>query len=371
VVPARTPPSADGGSVAVATIAAKNYLSYARVLARSLAAKHPEVTLVTLLTDEIEGCFDADAEPFRVLPVAKVGIPGLHALRFRYDRKELAVAAKPFLLERLLDRGFGAALFFDPDILVLSDLTSLFADVRRHAVSLVPHLLAPLAGPAAIARELTILQSGTFNAGCVGVSETTGARAFLRWWQQRVLAHCRHEVPAGVYYDQRWLDLAPVFFDDVFSVRESTYNIAHWNLPERHVETDGEALSVDGRPCRFFHFSGFDPDRPEAVTRYSARLTLNDIGPAAALFRRYAVMLDAAGYQSTKGWPYAYGRFDNGVAVTPRMRALYAELADSAADFGDPLRTAAPDSFWRWLVRAGEVDGRPARAPALKRMPRS
>jgi hypothetical protein len=340
---------------AIATIAAKNYLSFARVLVDSVHAVHPDVTVFLLLTDEIDGYFDPGAERFRLLALNDVGIPDGPRVRFRYDRKQLAVAAKPFVLDHLLDRGFNAALFLDPDILVLNDLTALFAEVSRHAVVLLPHLLAPLAGPSAVARELNILLSGTFNAGCVGVSQVRSGRDFLAWWQARVLLHCRHDVAAGVYFDQRWLDLAPVFFDDVFVLRDTTYNIAHWNLPERRVEADGHTLVVDGRPGRFFHFSGFDPDRPDAVTRYSTRLTVSGLGAAAAIFRRYAALLDAAGHASTRAWPYAYGRFDNGAAVTPRMRALYAALGDGAAAFGDPFQTAHSDSFWHWLTRAGEA----------------
>ncbi|MDX6269800.1 MAG: hypothetical protein QOD28_1023 [Acidobacteriota bacterium] len=39
-------------SVVVATIVAKNYLSFARVLADSFRRQHPEVPFFVLLTDE-------------------------------------------------------------------------------------------------------------------------------------------------------------------------------------------------------------------------------------------------------------------------------------------------------------------------------
>jgi hypothetical protein len=98
-----------------------------------------------------------------------------------------------------------------------------------------------------------------------------------------------------------------VFFEDVSIFRDPSYNVAHWNLPERAVRVGDDAVTVDGRPCRFFHFSGFDPDEPHAVTRYSPRLDMSNVGPAAEVFRRYRTLLERAGYQETKGWPYAYG----------------------------------------------------------------
>ncbi|MBC7933634.1 MAG: glycosyltransferase [Rubrivivax sp.] len=296
------------GGVAVATIVAKNYLSHARVLADSFLRHHPEVPFFVLLADEIDGYFDPAGEPFHMLRLEDVGIPDLTRFCLRKDLKGVASAAKPYLLGRLFDEGFADAIFLDPDILVLQDLAPLFSHVSRHAVVVVPHLLAPLEGDGRAERELNVLQSGVYNAGLVGVSDKPGARAFLKWWQERVLEHCRHDVPRGMHYDQRWLDLAPIFFEDVFILREPVYNVAHWNLPERNLLVRGDEVLLDGHPCRLFHFSGYDPDRPDEVTRYNARLDMANIGSTVELFRRYLALLEKAGYRETKRWPYAYGR---------------------------------------------------------------
>jgi hypothetical protein len=145
-----------------------------------------------------------------------------------------------------------------------------------------------------------------------------------------------------MHYDQRWLDLAPTLFDDVRIVRDAGCNVAHWNLPER---------DLGAAPRSFFHFSGFDPDQPHVVTKYSRRLAMADAGAGAAgLFGRYARLLESEDYAATKSLPYAFGSFENGVPIPEIARRLYRELETDAADrFGDPFHTGRR-SFFRWLV---------------------
>jgi hypothetical protein len=331
------------------THATAAFAAFARVLAQSLLRYHPDLQLFVLLSDGVEGCFDPAREPVSLLDLAEIGVPHLSRARFRCDRKELAITAKPYVLSHLLDRGFERVIFLDPDILIMGELEELFSVVRRHPIVLMPHLLAPLSGGDGAERELTILKSGVYNGGFVGVSGESTARRFLTWWGDRVLAHCRHDVAQGVYYDQRWLDLAPVFFPGLRIFRDPSYNVAYWNVRERGFRLDEPSSTVAGRPCRFFHFSGFDPETPNGVSRYMSRLTLADMGPAAEMYRRYRHLLEAAGYHESKAWSYAYGRFDNGVEISPAARHAYGELGPAADRFGDPFETAPSHSFFRWL----------------------
>jgi len=135
------------GTGAVASIVAKNYLSFARVLGESLRRHNTDVPFHALLTDEVDGYFDAAGEPFSLVRLRDLGIPNLPRFRFHYDRKQVAVAAKPYLLSHLLDRGLHSAILLDPDMLVLGSLDSLAHHVSRHAVVLTPHTVARGCGP--------------------------------------------------------------------------------------------------------------------------------------------------------------------------------------------------------------------------------
>jgi hypothetical protein len=325
-------------SIAVGTIAAKRSLPYARVLARSFLDHHPGIPFFVLLADEVDGRFEPGKEPFELLLLEDVSIPNLPRFRFGHGEQELSYASTPYLLEALLERGFSGALFFKQESLVVGDQGPVLDGLRAHSILLTPHLLDPLSGPDRAARELNILQSGVFNAGLVGVRDTPSGRDFLRWWQDRVYAHCRHAVADGLHYEQRWLDLAPAFFEDVCVLRDPGANVGHWNLPDRAAEEP-----------RLFRFSGFDPAQPGRVTRYSARVSMAELGATADRFAGYAEALYAAGWSEAQRWPYAYGSFANGVAIPAVARQLYLQLGDAVERFGDPFRTSGPDSYFRWL----------------------
>src|SRR5688500_10040971 len=274
--------SAGMKGVAVATVVAKNCLSLARVLADSFRALHPRVPFFALLADEVDGYFDPDREPFTLIRLSDLAIPDPARFRFQHTQQELTYAATPYLLSHLLRSGFTRAAFLKQESLVVGDMSPVFALMESNSILLTPHLLGPLSGDGMIGRELNILQSGVYNVGFLGVSESPAAREFLDWWGDRVYSHCRHDVPQGMHFEQRWLDLVPASFPGVRVIRDPGFNVGHWNLPERAPDSDGGALAVGGRPCRFSRFTGFDPEHPDDITRHSARLTTANVGAATA-----------------------------------------------------------------------------------------
>ena len=196
----------------------------------------------------------------------------------------MSYALTPFLIHWLLLQGFERVLFIKQESLITGDLTPVMALLENSSILLTPHLLKPLTSPA---REMNILQCGTYNGGFVAFADTSDARRFLYWWQQRMYANCLYDPAAGMHFEQRWLDLATSYIEHVTVVRDPGVNVGHWNLPEREIAVDGETIQVDGQPCRLFRFSGYDADRPQLATRYSTRLTMENLGPAASIFKAW------------------------------------------------------------------------------------
>ena len=106
----------------VCTIIAKNYLAYARVLARSFARHHPDGRFWTLIIDDFAGRIDPTMEPFEVLTPAEIECEPFLEMAMRYSVLELSTAVKPWLLRHLMSETGAPVTYLDPDIRIYGSL---------------------------------------------------------------------------------------------------------------------------------------------------------------------------------------------------------------------------------------------------------
>lgn len=164
------------------TIVSNNYLAQARVFARSFRTHHPDGRVWVLIVDEPHPSIDYEAEPFRTLFAAELGIPAFRSFAFRYSILELNTAVKPYLLAELGQRaGLEGLCYFDPDVLVLAPLDALYDELRGASLLLTPHVTAPLPDERRPS-ERDLLQAGVYNLGFLGLSFRPDTAEFLRWW---------------------------------------------------------------------------------------------------------------------------------------------------------------------------------------------
>jgi hypothetical protein len=343
--------------LAAGTIVSKRNLALARVIATSFQRHHASIPFYVLLTDRVDGCFDPHSEPFRLVTLEELRLPGEDRLRFGYAERELSFAVTPHWVEYLLSLGYEGAVFIKQESMVTGDLSPVLDGLREHPVLLTPHFLEPPGGPEATARELEVLRAGAYNGGFLAFAAVPAAREFLAWWRDRMNDQCTHSAAEGMHFEQRWLDFVTAFVEGVSIVEDAGVNVGHWNLPERRVVCQGEEIRVNGGPVRLFRFSGYDPEQPDQVTRYLSRYRMEDLGDAAEVFRRYRSALDSAGYHQCKRWPYSFGRFDNGEPIPELARRIYRDLGDEAQRFGDPFETGARTSFYQWLKETPDQGG--------------
>ena len=269
-----------------ATIVARNYLPYARVLATSFLRHHPTATFSTLLLDGVAQDRDDAELPGNIVLVTELGLEteDWHRMAAVYSVVELATAVKPAFLRSLLtsgaDGGDEPVVYLDPDIEVVAPFPEVFAAVADHGIALTPHVLRPIPRDGLAPSEMIIRHSGIFNLGFIEFAPS--AMSFLDWWHDRLTTDAIVDLPNALFTDQRWIDWVPALFPHTI-LRDPGLNVAYWNLHERPLSpaADGTVLA-DGSVLKFVHFSGFDP-----VCRRGSRSTpANGRGFASVTTRR-------------------------------------------------------------------------------------
>jgi glycosyltransferase involved in cell wall biosynthesis len=331
---------------AVCTIVSKNYLAFARTLMGSLAQHHPEWERVVLLVDELDDSFAPERENFEVLPLAALALPEPRKFTFRYSILELNTAVKPWLMETLFERGCERVVYLDPDIFAHAPLSAVEEAFSRGDTAIVtPHLTEPLRDDKHPS-DVDILRAGTYNLGFLALADHPQTRAFLAWWRSKNEFNCVVDIAAGLFVDQKWVDMLPGFIDGAHVLRDPGYNVAYWNLAHRPVELEPTGSPrVAGKPLVFFHWSGFDPLHPGPFSKHQDRFTLRTVGDAGILARAYAERLIGNGHEEVREWCYAWGRLHCGVEIPDAARALYRRSAKVQRDAGDDPFALAPDYF--------------------------
>ncbi len=337
--------------LAICTIISKNYLPFARTLAQSFR-RFNQGRVFVLLVDRSDGYFNSENEPFELIEIEKLrnNIPDLDRFCFQYTILELNTGVKPFLLEYLFNQyDLTKLIYLDPDILVSNSVDELSSLLDRYAIVLTPHLTAPITDPYKPG-EIEILQSGAYNLGFIGLSKTPAVMTMLKWWQERLYRQCIVAIEQGLFVDQKWMDLVPGLFDGVFILRHPGYNVAYWNYHCRRVEMKDGRISVNGEPSYFLHFSGFNPDDMDLVSKHQNRFTLDRLKDMKPIFELYRDHLMSNGWEKCKEWPYVFACFDNGVRIPDFVRRLYLETGNDVRNLGSPFSTTSDGrSYYSWL----------------------
>lgn len=320
---------------AVFTIFSLNYGAFARTLMESLAQTHPDWDRFVGLADRCDELDVFGNQLFQSVLVESLPLPKINEFLFRYGIMELNTAIKPYMFSHLRKLGYSHIVYIDPDILVVDRLTDVEQLLHEGTAAVVtPHLTAPLRDHFA-PTELDIMRAGSFNLGFLALGNQPESDAFIQWWEEK-LEHGAVSDPArGLFTDQKWVDLAPGMFGKFAILRDPGYNVAYWNLAHRQLKKVGENYLVNGKPLRFFHFSGFDPLHPKPFSKHQNRFNLESIGDAKFLALTYAQKVISHGLSEFRKRPYTFGKFKDGTPIPNALRYLYREDEDVRFQAGE------------------------------------
>jgi hypothetical protein len=225
----------------------------------------------------------------RVIAAGELVEPAeLALLARRFSTAETCFALKAPLIARLLEEGADRVVYLDGDILLAGPLIEALAELEGANAVLTPHLDHAIPDDGRLPTEATVLRAGVYNMGFVAVRDSPETRRLLGWWGARARRFGFVRPLLGYQGDQNWMSLAPTIFEGIAVLRHPGYNLGYWNAHGRPVAGDAARPTVAGLPLRFVHLSGFDPARPEALSRYQDRVSLAGQPVLAAMLRGYS-----------------------------------------------------------------------------------
>ncbi len=326
------------------------YLGRARILLATLRAAHPAWEVCAVVVDEPPpGVSEAELlSGFDiVLGLHDLGIPRVRAWLFKHDVIEACTAVKGAAMLRLMDAGYDAVVYLDPDVAVFHPLDLVQSALSQSSIVLTPHQASPNCNSRVMRdNELASMRFGVFNLGFIAVRSDGLGRRFAEWWAAQLARACYDDIEAGLFTDQRYIDLVPGLFDGVAILRDPGCNVASWNLSTRKVAigTDG-GIRVNDSPLCFMHFTKINSVGDIMIERYAGDSI--EVLEIWHWYRRQVARLQPT---SVPPGYWHYGRFSNGLAISREIRLLYRERRHLRAAFDDPYDADGP--FYAWLSDA-------------------
>ena len=273
------------------TIVTLNYLSNAKTLADSLTAFNPDVEFYICLIGNKKDIPDITFfSAYSIIDTASSVIPEFAEMRQRYVNFELSCALKPFFAGVLFSNYNAESLFyFDSDILVFNSLTIARQALTQNSIVITPHCTEVIDRNDGNQMDLIILNYGLYNAGFFGVRRSKIAFAFIDWWKDKMKTECLVDLANGRFVDQIWLNLVPVYFNEVQVVKDLGYNMAAWNMSERKVSIKNGCFIVNNEsPLVFFHFSGYSIAAPEILSKNHNTFSFQERPDVVPVFKEYS-----------------------------------------------------------------------------------
>jgi glycosyltransferase involved in cell wall biosynthesis len=330
-------------AVNACTIVSRRELARARVLADTLREHHPDSELTVLLLDGDPQTI-GEIESTRLVGLEDVVGADAGVVAIANPPGALALAALPLLVRRLLDAGAESVVYLGSGQRVLGALDELEALLASRSLVLVARVGAERSDPlAAFVGEGT---RGVYSRELLGFRAGRSTMELLSAWP-RCFVDAGDDGADAV---RSWLDGVPALSEAIGVLRDPGYGLDLWALTHRVIAGGaGEALQVDGRPARVFDFSVLDPRDPPSLFDGENCVRLSSSVALAELTARHAGDLLAAGFEQDDERPLPYAQLQDGLRLTPTIRALVAQAIAENAVTRSPFTEAGRTELYGYL----------------------
>ncbi|RXT13981.1 hypothetical protein [Ammoniphilus sp. CFH 90114] len=308
----------------ICSVTTNNHIPRAKVMAKSIKEHMPHAIVVLCVVEKKLDPSLWDFTPFDNLVLAKdLGLNHFNQFIFKYNRFEAANSLKAALLKYVMDqyKQEQTFVYLDTDIRLYAPLTEIPALFSNHDILFTPHTTIQASDASVPKFELPILRTGIFNAGFLALKNSKESRRFLDWWHKRLEHYCYKDIAEGLFFDQKWLNLALYFFN-AGAITHPGYNVAYWNTANRKVSLKEESWRVNGEQLKFFHFSGAETGRLKSMVKKFSHDSMSQAN-LLKLKDRYMTELREMGQQNHKKTAWSYDFFASGEPIFDESRIAY------------------------------------------------
>ena len=275
------------------TICSNNYLAKAKVVADTFSQNHPEYNFYIFLVDKLISIEIYKQISAYTLVEAESVINDLKELSEKYNIIELSTAIKPGCAKYLFeDKGAEVVVYLDPDLKIFNRFDEVEDALLEHNFVLTPHFCSPI-DDNNYPSDVDFIAFGIYNLGFIALKASQETAKLLDWWHERLMKYCFIRPDKGMFTDQLWMNYAPIYFDGAFVLKDLGYNMANWNLYERHLLHSASGYLVnDEVKLKFFHFSHYDFNKPNMISKSQTRYSLDERPDLTDLYEGYQMDLE-------------------------------------------------------------------------------
>ncbi len=308
-----------------------NYAHKARTLAQSVKQHMPDTRFIVCLTErEVPHAMQQDACFDEIILSRDMWKGNFDRFIFKHAIVEASTAVKGHFFLYLFDRfpEEDAYIYLDPDCYVYGDFSELKQALTRKPVVLCPHLLHP----GNVDMELSSTAHGVYNLGFLAVTNSPAGREVVQWWADRLFLYCYDDIGRGIFTDQKWMDLAPCFFDvEIF--KHYGYDFAPWGLLDCKIEEKNGKYFIQDQPVKFVHYSGYGPVAEQCMDKW-----LSEDGAAfRKMYQEYSVQHERNNADNISKTVWTYANYHSGEKIDNEIRKKYRSDYDLMFSIEDPF----------------------------------
>jgi len=241
------------------TICSANYLASAKTLQQSVLMHNPGNKFIYIIADKINNRIPLEFfEGVEFIEAENLEIPYFTEILNNYNLTEFNTAIKPFAIE-YLHKKYNAEkfIFFDPDIIVFKNVDFIWDHLNTYDFIVTPHLLEPIVNEEFYHHQVAALNTGIFNFGFVAFNYSNNTEKIISWWKHHMINHGHSNSIIGEFYDQKIMNLLPIYTDKLLILKNPGCNVAGWNVHERTITKTNNGYLVNNTELIFYHYSGF------------------------------------------------------------------------------------------------------------------